>query len=156
MIKFAIAKIEDAEILRNISIKAFEEDLKRYGSLPPGIDSLTWHTSKVEKGMYYKILVDDIIVGGINLFDLGKRCFSLGAIFISPEYQNKGIGSKAMNFIEDKYNYANKWSLETPYLNTHLHRFYEKHGYKKVNEIQPQKGVEFYLFIYEKEIDRKH
>lgn len=153
MIQFAIAEMKDAEVLREISLGAFYDDLKKYGVLPPGINSIEWHTSKIENGMYYKILVDSVIAGGINLFDLGERHFCLGAIFISPEYQRQGIGSKAIEFIEKKYDWVKRWTLDTPYLNTINHRFYEKHGYRKIDEIQPQKDVEFYLYIYEKQMD---
>ena len=71
MINFAVAEMKDLETLREISLKAFRDDLKKYGALPPGIDSIEWHISKIERGMYYKILVDDMIAGGINLYDLG-------------------------------------------------------------------------------------
>lgn len=150
MVSFSLAEIKDAETLKNIALKAFDDDLKKYGQLPPGIESIEWHTSKIKNNMYYKIMVDSAIVGGINLYDLGGGHFYLGAIFISPEYQDQGIGSTTIKFVEEKYNEVKKWTLDTPYLNTRDHRFYEKNGYKKIDEIQPEKGVEFYLFIYEK------
>jgi len=154
VINFAIAEMKDVEILREISLKSFHDDLVKYGELPPGIDTIEWHTSKIENGMYYKILLDGVIAGGINLYDLGDGHFYLGAIFISPEYQGQGIGSKAIEFIEKKYDQVKKWTLDTPYLNTNNHRFYEKHGYRRINEIQPQEGIEFYLYIYEKQMKK--
>jgi hypothetical protein len=48
---------------------------------------------------------------------------------------------------------ARKWSLDTPYKSYRNHYFYEKHGYVKVGETQPEKENEFYLFLYEKNID---
>lgn len=99
-------------------------------------------------------MLDNTIVGGLNLYDMSDGCFSLGAIFISPEYQNQGIGSRAIEFIEEKYNWVKKWILDTPYLNTANHRFYERHGYKRIKKIQPQTDVDFYLFIYEKLMDK--
>lgn len=152
MINFAVAEQKDIEALKDIALKSFDDDLKKYGALPPGIDSIEWHSSKIDSGMYHKIMVNDVIVGGINLYDLGDGHFCLGAIFISPEYQNQGIGSMAIDFIEEKYNWAKRWTLDTPYQNTANHRFYERHGYKKVKEIQPQKEVEFYLYLYEKQM----
>ncbi|WDV46698.1 GNAT family N-acetyltransferase [Clostridiaceae bacterium M8S5] len=152
MVHFNIVEKNDVEILRNISIKAFDDDLKKYGQLPPGINSIKWHTSKLHSGLYYKIMIDDIIVGGINLYDLKNGHFRLGAIFISPEYQNQGIGTKAIEFIEKKYNKIKKWTLDTPYLNIANHRFYERHGYKRIGKIKPSKNDDFYLYLYEKEI----
>lgn len=39
-VDFIAAEMKDAEILRDIAIQAFEDDRRKYGSLPPGIDSL--------------------------------------------------------------------------------------------------------------------
>ncbi len=140
----------DAEALRDIAIRAFEEDRVKYGAMPPGIESLEWHTSKIRNGLYYKIASEGKIVGGINLYDLGDGHFRLGAIFIDPAYQNRGIGSKAIRFIESKHADVKKWSLDTPYQNYSTHAFYKKHGYVKVGEIQPMKDVDFWLFEFVK------
>lgn len=154
MVNFVAAEQMDAEVLRDIAVQAFADDLHRYGAMPPGIDSLEWHTAKVADGMYYKILAKEAIVGGFKLFDLGNGHFCLGAIFIAPDYQNQGIGSAALEFIEEKYNRVKRWTLDTPYLNTANHRFYERHGYKKIDTIQPERGKEFYLFVYEKILEQ--
>jgi RimJ/RimL family protein N-acetyltransferase len=120
--------------------------------MPPGIETLLWHLSKVKKGMYYKIVKDNTIIGGINLYNLGSRQIRLGALFIEPSFHNQGIGAKAIDFIEDKYSDYKKWSLDTPYKNYRNQRFYEKHGYVKVGESKPLEEFDFWLFEYEKEI----
>lgn len=154
MIKFAIALVSDAEILRDIAISAFEEDKIKYGFTPPGIETIEWHLSKINNGMYYKIMVEDKIVGAINLYDLKNNHFRLGAVYIEPSYQNKGIGTKAISFIENTYPDINKWSLDTPYKNYKNHKFYEKHGYVKIDEVKPMENIDFFLFEYEKEIKK--
>lgn len=154
MIKFAIALVSDAEILRDIAIRAFEEDKIKYGSTPPGIETIEWHLSKIKDGMYYKIMEEDKIVGAINLYDLKNNHFRLGAIYIEPSYQNKGIGTKTISFIENTYPDIKKWSLDTPYKNYKNHKFYEKHGYVKIDEVKPMENIDFFLFEYEKEIKK--
>ncbi len=151
MLKFKKAQNGDEEILKNIAVRAFQDDKDKYGSFPPGINFVDWHKSQIHSGMYYKILFKNMIIGGIRLFDKNNGHYRLGAIFISPDYQNKGIGHKAIEFIENLYPNAKKWSLDTPYQNYRNHYFYEKHGYVKVGEIQPNKKEDFYLFLYEKE-----
>jgi GNAT superfamily N-acetyltransferase len=153
MVLFELAHEKDAEILKEIGIKAFEEDKKQYGSTPPGIDSVDWHLSQIKSGMYYKIIYDGQTVGGIKLFDMKGRHYRLGSIYILPDFQNHGIGHKAIEFIEKVYPDARKWSLDTPYKSYRNHYFYEKHGYVKVGETQPEKENGFYLFLYEKNID---
>ncbi|MCL9777186.1 hypothetical protein [Vibrio methylphosphonaticus] len=65
MIRLELAKVVDAEMLKAISISAFAKDYKQYGSYPPGIESLLWHQTEIEKGHYYKIQYNDELAGGI-------------------------------------------------------------------------------------------
>jgi hypothetical protein len=97
MVKFNISLELDAKVLREVAIKAFEEDRVKYGSMPPG------------------------------------------------------IGTKAIDFIENVYPHIKRWSLDTPYQNYKNHDFYERQGYVKVNEIKPVKDIDFWLFEYVKE-----
>jgi hypothetical protein len=55
-----------------------------------------------------------------------------------------------MKFLFEEFAGAEKWTLETPYLSFRNHHFYEKLGYKKVGETQPEPDG-FHLFLYEKE-----
>ena len=71
---------------------------------------------------------------------------------MSLEYQDRGIGSQAMNFIFSNYKNVTKWSLETPYRSFRNHHFYEKQGFVKVGEYKPYDNHnEFVLFKYEKD-----
>ena len=87
------------------------------------------------------------------IFNLGGGRYRLGAIFIDTEHQNKGIGTKAIEFLEKIHKDAEVWELDTPYKNYRDQHFYEKLGYKKVAETVAEKNG-FYLFIYEKIIHR--
>ncbi len=42
-IEIPVAKFEEAEILKSLSINAFEENFKKYGHYPPGLESVDWH-----------------------------------------------------------------------------------------------------------------
>lgn len=143
---------QDAEILRDIALKAFQDDYMIYGSMPPEIDTISWHKSNIKDGMYYKIIFEDKIVGGIKLFNLGNLHFRLGSIFIEPNYQNKKIGTEAIRHIESEHSNVKKWSLDTPYKSYRNHYLYEKLGYEKVGEEYPEEGKNFCLYIYEKQI----
>ncbi|MBL4931170.1 GNAT family N-acetyltransferase [Clostridium paridis] len=141
----------DASILKDIALRAFEEDRIKYGAIPPNIDTLEWHISKVRDGMYYKIIRDDKIIGAFKLYEIDKEHFRLGAIFIDPEYHNEGVGSEALEFIEKEYSNIKKWSLDTPYKNFRNQYFYEKHGYVKIGEYKPLENNSMILFEYNKE-----
>ena len=161
VIGFKKAKIEDAETLTEIQKRTFDDDSRRFGGLPaggpvphvfggpPGYDSVDWTLWAMKTGIYYKILAGDQIIGAVILFDMHKRHFNLGRIFVDPDWQDQGIGSQAIRFIEKTFPYVKRWSLDTPEWAIRNHHFYEKLGYVKVGEEAP-KGIDIRLYLYEK------
>ena len=169
VISFEKAKIEDAEALTEVQRRAFDDDSRRFGGLsaggpvphvsggpvphvsggPPGYDSVDWTLWAMKTGIYYKILAGDRIIGAVILFDMHKRHFNLGRIFVDPDWQDRGIGSQAIRFIEKTFPYVKRWSLDTPEWAVRNHHFYEKLGYVKVGEEVP-KGAGIRLCLYEK------
>ncbi len=152
MSKFKLVNIKDLEIIKNIAVKAFEDDLKKYGSMPPGIESIQWHKDKFHDGNYYKILSDNQIVGAMKIYDKDNGHFHLGSLFINPLFQNQGIGSEAMVFLNITFKQGDRWTLDTPYKNYRNHYFYEKHGFKKVKEFKPDPNNSFTLYLFEKKL----
>ncbi len=153
-VKLDKAKVEDAEVLKAVSVLAFKSDFEQYGSYPPGIEALDWHKSTIDKGHYYKISYVGEVAGGICVIPSVNDLVKIKYFFISNTYQNKNIGSTTMELIEKKYSNARTWALVTPYKAYRNHHFYEKFGYSKVGEIQPDPNNEFKVFKYKKEIEK--
>ena len=151
-ITIELAKIEDAEVLKAISVEAFKSDFELYSSYPQGIESLAWHRSEIEKRHYYKIQYNGELAGGICVIPSDNEQIEIKYFFISRNFQNKRIGSKTMELIEKQYDWAKMWRLVTPYKSYRNHHFYEKFGYTKVSEIQPDPDEAFKVFEYIKEI----
>lgn len=142
----------EARRLLEIQTEAFAEDLKRYedydtNPVNESIERLLW---KIAAFIHYTIWLGDEIIGGADVRDLQENKYRLNRIFLSNEYQNKGLGSKIMELIESEFPSANEWSLDTPYLNTRNHHFYEKLGYKKVG--QHQISAKLLLIDYVKKV----
>jgi RimJ/RimL family protein N-acetyltransferase len=81
--------------------------------------------------------------------------YVLCAMFVAPEFQNRGIGTQAIGLLEEAHPAAIKWSLSTAYSSHRSQRFYERLGYTKVGETAPGEYTEipderFHLFLYEK------
>ena len=152
-IEISAAKIEEAETLQSIAISAFEENYKKYGHFPPGIEFLDWHREKIIDDIYHTILYEKEIVGGLHMISYHNDEMKIEYLFISPEYQGKKIGATVMALIEKEYKGVKKWFLLTPFKDYRNHYFYEKLGYEKVGEIQPIEKNEFTLFHYEKIIN---
>ncbi|WP_338653056.1 GNAT family N-acetyltransferase [Sporosarcina psychrophila] len=142
----------EARRLLEIQTEAFSEDLIRYEDhdTNPVNEPIEKLLRKIEIFIHYTILLDDEIIGGADIRDLKENKYRLNRVFLSCEYQNKGLGSKIMKLIESEFPTAIEWSLDTPHLNTRNHHFYEKLGFKKVR--QHQITSKLFLIDYVKKI----
>ncbi|MHA2186513.1 MAG: GNAT family N-acetyltransferase [Promethearchaeota archaeon] len=136
---------EDAEILAELSRKAFHTDAEVFGfeepGGPPGYDSSEFQNWAMRTLTYYKILYDNEIVGGI-IIDTGKVDHHiLERIFVDPRHHNKGIATKGMVLILNKFPDV-IWTLGTPEWNTRTQHFYKKLGFKQIgwDEGEPELG----------------
>lgn len=135
MIGISRARPADAELLAQISEDAFYNDI-HYGAPgpggPPGYDSPAWQIKMMRLGDYYKIEVEDQIVGGFIVLRRKAREYELGRIFIAAEHQNQGIGAQAVEFLWQKYPLVKKWTLDTPDWNARTRHFYKKMGFAEI------------------------
>ena len=119
--------------------KAFDDDAQRFNGKekggPPGYDDgsflYNWGAKNTDS-LSYKISVEDKSIGAFIIWWNENGESFLGNIFVDPAFQNKGIGSKAWHYIEEKFP-TKSWQLETPTWSIRNHYFYEKIcGFKKV------------------------
>jgi GNAT superfamily N-acetyltransferase len=134
-IKIEKAVPKDAVILAELSKKAFHTDSKVGGpdglGGPPGYDSPEFQKWVMTIITYYKIIYKGEIVGGIFLNSRNATHHILERIFVNPRYHNKGIATKAMELIFNKYPDV-VWTLGTPEWNLRTRHFYEKLGFKQI------------------------
>lgn len=151
-ITFERATPADAEALVKVQIAAFHHDAVLYPGVavdgPPGYNSVEAMRKKIQEDDCYTILDDGQIIGGIVVYTMGQGHFHLDLIFIDPTYHNRGIGTQAIQFIEQTYP-ATLWSLDTPSWAVRNQHFYEKFGYVKVKE---ETLPDIVLFGYEKRL----
>ena len=156
MLELIRAVPEDAIAINALKIRAFTKEFECYGpcSKWPGYDSIERQVQVIDEQMYYKVIKDDELVGGVCVVDIGEGKYVLSSIFIESDLQNQGIGTVVMQLILSKFPQAQQWVLDTPYLSYLNHHFYEKFGFQKVGEFVPEraKGTEFRLFKYEKKV----
>ena len=126
------ATAEDAEAVYEIVLRALRETNAR--DYPASvIDRLVLTlpeavASKLEEWRAYVAVVDGRIVGTGSLN--GK---TVRAVFVHPDYQDRGIGTKLMDAVE---NAANAQSLNTLSVQSSItaQSFYAKRGFKVVRE----------------------
>ena len=149
-IEYRRAALEDAEVLVNIYNASFYDDYVRYGSCPGyGITK-----EKMEKtiGTYqkYVILCDKEPVGCVSCKKLEKGIYEVGCLCVIPEYQGKGIGTRAIQFIKTLYEDWEKLTLVTPISKKENVKFYtEKCGFR-IAETERDGNVELARFVAER------
>jgi GNAT superfamily N-acetyltransferase len=150
-VHFERAAAPDAEALVAVQIRAFHSDATAYPGIeiggPPGYDSVEDALKKIARHHYYKIVSEQRIIGGIVVFDRGEGHCHLDLIYVDPSHHGRGIGTKAIRFIEQAHR-ATRWTLDTPSWAVRNQYFYEKLGYVKVRE---ELHPDITLFAYEKQ-----
>jgi ribosomal protein S18 acetylase RimI-like enzyme len=153
-VTFAPAIAADAAALVAIQIAAFHHDSVLYPEValggPPGYDSVEQMSTNIAQYICYKMVCAGRIVGVLVIFDRGAGHIHLDGIAIDPAYHNQGIGTLAMQFLEQAHP-ASRYTLDTPSWALRNQHFYTKLGYVKVSEsIQP----DIVLFAYEKRVSQ--
>jgi ribosomal protein S18 acetylase RimI-like enzyme len=147
---FERATPADAEALVRIQIAAFHHDSVLYPGValggPPGYTSFEQVLKHIEQHQCYKLGYAGQTIGVIVVFAPGPGHAHLDLIAIDPAYQDRGLGTQAMQLIEQTFPVA-RWTLDTPSWAVRNQHFYEKLGYVKVGaETHP----DITLFAYEK------
>jgi len=129
------ASKEDAEILANLSKRAFETDIRAGSPFkeggPPGYDSPQFQLFMMKHLTYQKIFFNGQIVGGVAYNSKKSNHFILERIFIDPQFHNRAIATATMNILFQKYPNI-VWTLDTPEWNIRTKHFYEKLGFQQV------------------------
>jgi GNAT superfamily N-acetyltransferase len=140
--------------LAAIMVRAFDDDTRRHLGAPtdhpPGYESGDWLRDWLTKGIIYKIIQNQVIIGGfLIILNLPKPHWNyLGSIFVDLPYQNQAIGSQTLQFIEQTFP-ARRWQTMTQAWATRNHYFYEKNGYTKVKEVHDP-NTDQLVYVYEK------
>lgn len=149
-IEYRKAVTEDAELLIDIYNAAFYSDYLRYG-VCPGYGN-TKEMMKESIGRYPKhiILCNNVPVGCVSCRKLEAGVYEIGCLCIIPEFQGKGIGTQAVQFVKTLHEDWEKLTLVTPIDKKENVKFYtEKCGFRIVSA-EKDGNVELARFVLEK------
>ena len=137
-IKLVKATELDAVVMRNMQMKSVTPQFERYKDIEtsPVNESLEkmFDRIKYEKGSYFKIIVDEIHAGCIWIVEKEPKIYRIGILYISPDFQCKGIGQEVLIIAEDLFPEAEAWELDCPADLPVNRKCYEKAGYKFTGE----------------------
>ncbi len=88
------------------------------------------HRISSADSFYYKIMLQEKMVGAIRIKSNENRGFWISPLFVDPFFQERGIAGKAMKLAEELHAEADIWELATIIEEEGNCRFYEKLGYR--------------------------
>ena len=149
-IEYRKAVSEDAEMLVNIYNAAFYSDYMRYGACPGYGRTTEMMKESIREYPKYIILCDNKPVGCVSCKMQEMRVYEITCLCIIPEYQGKGLGTKAVQFVKELYDDWEKLTLVTPLDKKKNVKFYtEKCGFRIVS-IETDGNVELARFVTER------
>jgi GNAT superfamily N-acetyltransferase len=145
----------EASIIHEMQIRAFMPLLDKYQDYEtsPANESVERILDRLNQSFtdYYIIKGSNISIGAIRIVKKENKTYRVSPIFILPEHQGKGIAQKVFSIIEDIYNDAEIWELETILQEQRYCYLYEKLGYQKTGEIK-QINDRMTIVFYEKRL----
>ncbi len=140
-VKLEEVRADEIEALYKLQVASFMPLYEKYhdeGS--PAIEDIERVKARAgaPERKYYFIVKDGARVGGINIGRKtdeaeGEVC-RIAPIFITPEFQNKGIGYVALRKAFALYPQAKKWKLDTILQEKGNCHLYEKCGFVRVGD----------------------
>lgn len=127
---------EDIAEINRIQKLAFRESYEKYRFCPAYEATDKSMAVNIERADAYKILADNETVGSVFIYQTGENIYELDTISVHPEYQNRGIGDRAISLVESNYPDAVCWTLQTPEKDIRNRYLYEKHGYQAVDSVE--------------------
>jgi GNAT superfamily N-acetyltransferase len=151
---FQLLTESDLPQITPVMERAFDDDAQKHlgkeSGGPPGYDNgdffRTWLFPYPES-VGYKVMLKDQVVGGIIVWILPAGDNILGTIFIDPDFQDRGFGTRTWEFIEITYPETTSWRLGTPVWANKNHYFYRKCGFHEVDSdplIPPEEDLVVY------------
>lgn len=134
------AGLNEASLIYEMQIKAFMPLFEKYQDFEtsPANEAVERTIERLNQTTtdYYIIKESNIPVGAIRIVRKENNNYRVSPIFILPEYQGKGIAQQVFLMIEDIYNDARRWELDTILQEQGNCYLYNKIGYQKTGEIK--------------------
>ena len=122
-----LSDAKDILILQKLAFKS-EAEFYNFFSMPALTQTLDGMKDDIRSNVVLKGLIDGQIVGSVRAYEKDDTCF-IGMLIVHPDFQNKGIGSKLLQCIENKFKKAVRYELFTGYQSQKNIKLYEKFGY---------------------------
>jgi RimJ/RimL family protein N-acetyltransferase len=125
------ATINDAKEILQLQRVAYESESKIYNDpeIPPLTENLTQLKALFSNHTFLKATIDGKIVGSVRACINNGSCH-IGRLIVSPQHQNRGIGTQLLKAIEQQYTKCRRFELFTGIKSAKNIHLYERAGYK--------------------------
>ena len=149
-IAFREAGAADAGLLIDIYNAAFYSDYLKYGECPAYGKTTEMMERSILDYPKFLILHHSKPVGSVSCRETENGIYEIGCLCVIPEYQGKGIGTAAMEFIKTSCPDWKKITLTTPADKDENIRFYTKKCGFAIQSAEMDGNVKVYRFILER------
>ena len=150
-LEFRKADTADAEVLIDIYNSAFYDDYIRYGECPAYGRTKEMMEQSITDYPKFLIICDGRPVGCVSCREAEKGTYEVGCLCVVPEYQGKGIGTAAMEFIRSYYRDWKRFTLVTPADKSENVRFYTQKCGFDIRSVEMDGNVKVVRFVLERQ-----
>jgi ribosomal protein S18 acetylase RimI-like enzyme len=130
------ASEEDAEIILHLQMHAYLSEAEIYNdySIPPLIQTLKDIREEFSQQVFLNAIEEGEIVGSVRAY-LEKGTAYIRRLMVKSDFQNKGIGSRLMQAIEEHFRMADRYELFTGHRSARNLYLYRKLGYREFKRV---------------------
>ena len=125
------AAIDDAQEILTLQKLVYQSEAEIYNdfNIPPLHQTLDEIKAEFVNQQFLKYCEKGRIVGSVRAYVKEGTCL-IGKLIVHPECQNRGIGTKLLQEIENTFDHATRYELFTGHKSQKNLYLYEKNGYR--------------------------
>jgi len=121
-------ELEEILALQKLSYQS-EAELNNDFNIPPLTQTLEEIRAEFEQATFLKVTDGEKIIGSVRAHEEDGTCH-IGRLIVHPDFQNRGIGSRLLKAIEEKFN-CKRYELFTGERSERNLYLYKKFGYRE-------------------------
>jgi GNAT superfamily N-acetyltransferase len=131
------ARLEDAPAMLALQVLAFEPEARACGSreIPPLQETVAGIEAHIREATVLKAMDGHRLVGAIRGVASGDTCL-VRVLVVAQDQRGQGLGARLLAAIEAAHPQAARFELTTNMVMAGNVRFYLRHGYEVVEQIQ--------------------
>jgi GNAT superfamily N-acetyltransferase len=131
------ATLEDAPALLSMQKIAFEPEARacQAWDIPPLQETVEGVCEHIRMATVLKAVEGERLLGAIRGVVTAGTCL-IRVLVVAPEAQGRGLGARLLRAIEDAHPHAERFELTTNMIMVGNVRFYLRHGYEVVEQVQ--------------------